>query len=151
MEESELNLKEVIKSTGIHLPFVRLFMKIAEPRVRRLFYFVAYIGLAVVTSATFFQVPKAIPHILGGMILVNVFAGFIVLGCLVCAITVLPGIWMFERAGLYLVGGGIAMYAATLLFLGASALVTVLPIVLIVLLAIRWLDIKEFLLAPREG
>lgn len=144
-------MKQALLKTGLHIPFVRLFMKIAEPRVRRLLYFVAYIGLAIVTSATFFQVPNAIPHILGGMILVNTFAGFIVFGCLVCAATVLPGIWMFERAGLYLVGGGIAMYAATLLFLGASPLITVLPVVLIVLLAIRWLDIKEFLLAPREG
>lgn len=46
--------------------------------------------------------------------------------------------------------GGLAMYAGMLILLGASFLVTVLPAVFIFVFALRWLDIKEFLLAPRE-
>jgi hypothetical protein len=131
-------------------PLYILFMKIAPPRIRRLCYFVIYLGLALAGTTVFYKIPQAFERILGGVLLVNMFGSFIVVGALVCAASVLPGIWWFERAGLYLVAAGIGMYSTTLVFLGASPLVIVLPIILILILAIRWLDIKEFLLAPRE-
>ena len=70
-------------------------------------------------------------------------------GAILASFAVLPGIWWLERSGLYSMAGGVAMYAGMLVVLGASILVTVLPTVFILVFALRWLDIKEFLLAPR--
>lgn len=137
----------------LHLPFLYdLFMKIAEPRVRRLIYFGIYILLMIVATTTlFFRVPEAFVNILGGRLLVYFCGVLIVVGALVCAISVLPGIWMFERAGLVAITAGIAMYSIILIFLGASAMVATVPAIFILFFALRWLDIWEFLLAPREG
>lgn len=133
-------------------PLYVLFMKIAPPRIRRLCYFVIYVGLTMSGSTLYLKSsPTMTQNAIGGQYLIYVFATFIVLGSLVCAVAVLPGIWWFERAGLYLIASGIIMYAAMLVFLGASPFVTVLPIVFVFILAIRWLDIREFLLAPKGG
>lgn len=133
----------------IKVPYL-IYLKIAEPRVKRLLYFGIYLALAVAGAGALVKPPSAIEHILGGQILIYIFALFIVIGCLVGAVSVLPGIWWFERVGLLAIGTGITMYVVTLLFLGASALVTIIPIILILILVLRWLDIKEYLLAPRE-
>lgn len=124
---------------------------IAEPRVRRLIYFGIYAGLAVAGSGVFFRPPASIANILGGYILIWMFGGFIVLGSILGLVAVLPGIWWLERAALVAIVTGIFMYSLILLFLGASFLVTILPIIIILICALRWLDIKEYLLAPREG
>jgi len=149
MEESKLNMKQALKKTGLHIPFVYLFMKIAEPRVRRLMYFGIYVGLGILGSSVFFRPPRAIEGEFG-LFLVYVFGGLIVGGTILSTIAVLPGIWWLERSGLYAMAGGVAMYAGMLVFLGASILVTVLPTIFILVFALRWLDIREFLLAPRE-
>ena len=126
-------------------------MKIAPPRLRRLAYFVIYIILGTLATAQLFKPPAAVVNILGGMILVYAFAGLIILGAVVNIITVLPGIWVFERAGLVSIGFGAAMYSIILLALGASPLVTGFPLIIILLMFIRWLDIKDYLLAPKES
>jgi hypothetical protein len=114
-------------------------------------YFFIYAGLAISGMGVFYKPPAAIVNLLGGMALVITFGLFIVVGALIALVAVLPGIWWLERAGLVSLAFGIAMYTVTLLFLGASFIVTILPIVIILICALRWLDIKEYLLAPREG
>lgn len=136
-------------TTILKVPYM-IYMKIAEPRVKRIIYFGIYIALATAGAGALVKPPAVIEHILGGQILIYMFASFIVVGCLIGAVSVLPGIWWFERVGLLAIGTGIAMYVIVLLFLGASALVTIIPIILILILVLRWLDIKEYLLAPRE-
>lgn len=133
----------------IKVPYL-IYMKIAEPRVKRIIYFFIYLALSLAGTGALFKPPEAIVHILGGQILIYAFALFIIIGALIGAFAVLPGIWWFERVGLLSIGTGIAMYSVTLLYLGASALVTIVPIILILILVLRWLDIKEYLLAPRE-
>ena len=136
-------------NTILKVPYL-IYLKIAEPRVKRLIYFGIYIALAFAGVGAIIKPPHTIAQILGGQILIYAYALFIVIGALVCAFSVLPGIWWFERVGLLAVGTGVTMYAITLLFLGASALVSVIPFILILILVLRWLDIKEYLLAPRE-
>jgi hypothetical protein len=152
MEESKLiSMRQFLNKTKIHIPFVQVYLMIAEPRVRRLMYFGIYTCLAIAGTGVFFRPPSQIAHILGGYILIWSFGGFIVIGALLGLGAVLPGIWWLERAALAAIITGISMYAITLLFLGASFLVTLLPIIIILICALRWLDIKEYLLAPREG
>lgn len=143
----------LIKYVFGHLvkPFITAYMKIAEPRVRRLIYFVIYLLLTGSGLGMLFNPPASLVKLLGGPALVYVVAIFIMAGAIVCMFCVLPGIWWFERVGLYSIAFGIAMYSGALLFLGASAFIIIVPLIVILLLTLRWLDIKEFLLAPREG
>jgi hypothetical protein len=126
-------------------------MKIAEPRARRVIYFVIYIGLGISGSAAVLKPSPNIEVLLGGLSLIYLFGGLIVAGALICVCSVLPGIWMFERAGLVGLGTGVAMYTGTLVGLGASALITIIPVILILMFVLRWMEIKEYLLAPRKG
>lgn len=127
-----------------------IYMKIAEPRVKRLIYFAIYILLGIVGGTSTFRPNPRIEELLGGMALIYSFGGLIVAGSVICLISVLPGIWMFERAGLVGLGTGIAMYSATLIILGASPAVAIIPTILILVFFLRWLDIKDYLLAPRK-
>lgn len=134
------------------LPFLyHIYMMIAEPRVRRLMYFGIYLCLAIAGSGVFFSPPKAIATILGGYVWIWIFGSFIVLGAVLALGAVLPGIWWLERAALISIITGIGLYTIMLLFLGTTFLATLLPIIVILICALRLLDIKEFLLAPREG
>lgn len=104
----------------------------------------------ILGSSVFFRPPSTIRNEFG-IGLVIFFGGLIVVGALLSAVAVLPGIWWLERSGLYSMAGGVSMYTGMLIWLGASILVTVLPAVFILVFALRWLDIKEFLLAPKGG
>jgi hypothetical protein len=79
------------------------------------------------------------------------FGIFIVVGAVLALIAVLPGIWWLERAALISIITGVGLYTITLLFFGASFLITLTPLIIILICTLRLLDIKEFLLAPREG
>jgi hypothetical protein len=135
-----------------YIPFLfHIYLMIAEPRVRRLMYFVIYACLMVAGAGTFFSPPKYLANSLGGYFWIYVFASFIVVGTVLALVAVLPGIWWLERAALIAVITGVALYTITLLIYGASFLITLLPIIVILICALRLLDIKEYLLAPREG
>lgn len=136
----------------ISIPFVyRVYMMIAEPRVRRLLYFAIYAGLWIAGIGSLLQTPESIEDILGGSILIQVFCWLILVGSTLAFFAVLPGIWWLERAGLLAIGTGVLMYAVVLLALDASFMVTSFALIVILICTLRWLDIKEYLLAPREG
>lgn len=129
----------------------KAYLKIAEPRVKRLIYFAIYILLGLIGGASAFAPNAKIEALLGGMGLIYFYGGLIIAGALLCLVSVLPGIWMFERAGLVGLGTGIIMYTITLVLLGASIAITLIPTILILVFVIRWLDIKDYMLAPRKG
>lgn len=134
------------------LPYAhRLYMKIVPPRLRRLVYLVIYIILGLLSTAQLMKPPAAIVNALGGMFLVYFTVGFIILGTVIGIVTVLPGVWVFERVGLVSISFGVVMYSAVLLSLGASPFVTGVPLLIVLFMFIRWLDIKDFLLAPQGG
>lgn len=126
-------------------------MMIAEPRVRRLIYFGIYASLLLAGIGSIMRPSQLIENILGGMVMIWIYGGLMIIGSILAFIAVLPGIWWLERAGLVAIGTGVLMYAVTLLALGVTVMTTVLPIILFLICALRWLDIKEFLLEPREG
>lgn len=129
----------------------RVYMLIAEPRVRRLIYFGIYAGLILAGVGTILRPSPSIENMLGGMVMIWIYGGLMVVGSTLAFIAVLPGVWWLERAGLVAIGTGVLMYSVILLALGASLMATTFPIILILICALRWLDIKEYLLAPREG
>jgi hypothetical protein len=126
-------------------------MRIAEPRNKRLIYFVIYTLLGVLGGMSAFKPSAQTEELLGGMTLIYGFGGLIVAGSLLCMISVLPGIWVLERAGMVGCGTGILMYVTTLILLGARPAIVIFPIIIILVFFLRWLDIKDYLLAPRKG
>ena len=145
-------------SKYLHLPFISpiymtlfaVYMKIAEPRVKRLIYFVIYILLGTIGALSAFRPNERMSVFLGGQALIYFYGILIVAGAVVCLISVLPGIWIFERAGLVGLGTGIVLYAATLIIFGASPTISFFPIIIILVFLLRWLDIKDYMLAPRK-
>lgn len=134
----------------IYKTLFAIYMKIAEPRVKRIIYFVIYILLgALGASSTFRPNPRFVDEF-GSQTLIHFYGILIIAGALVCMVSVLPGIWMFERAGMIGSGTGIVMYVATLILLGSSPHIVIFPIIIILMFLLRWLDIKDYLLAPRK-
>lgn len=129
---------------------ISVYMKIAEPRVKRLIYFVIYILLGTIGGISAFRPNDRLSAFAGGQSLIYFYGILIVAGALVCLLSVLPGIWIFERAGLVGLGTGIVLYVATLILFGASLTVSLFPIIIILVFLLRWLDIKDYMLAPRK-
>ncbi|ASR84037.1 hypothetical protein SEA_TEACUP_31 [Arthrobacter phage Teacup] len=146
-------------SKYLNLPFIlaiyktafAVYMKIAEPRVKRLIYFVIYILLGVIGGISTFKPNARISDFVGGQLLIYFYGLLIVAGAIVCLISVLPGIWVLERAGMVGLGTGIILYVGTLIAFGASPTVSLFPIIIVLVFLLRWLDIKDYLLAPRKG
>ncbi|QFG13642.1 hypothetical protein PBI_SHEPARD_32 [Arthrobacter phage Shepard] len=144
------NLFRVPLITAIYKAVFAVYMKIAEPRVKRLIYFVIYILLGTIGAVSAFRPNERMSVFLGGQALIHFYGILIIAGALVCLISVLPGIWVFERAGLVGLGTGIVLYVATLIIFGASLTISFFPIIIILVFLLRWLDIKDYLLAPRK-
>lgn len=145
-------------SKYLHMPVISpvyktlfaVYMKIAEPRVKRLIYFVIYILLGTIGAISAFRPNERMSAFLGGQTLIHFYGVLIVAGAVVCILSVLPGIWIFERAGLVGLGTGIVLYVGTLIIFGASMTVSFFPIIIILVFLLRWLDIKDYMLAPRK-
>jgi len=129
---------------------IGIYMKIAEPRVKRLIYFVIYGLLGTLGGFSAFRPNERIMQALGSQALIYFYGALIIAGAVVCLISVLPGIWMFERAGMVGCGTGIVLYVVTLILLGSSPQIVLFPIIIILMFLLRWLDIKDYLLAPRK-
>lgn len=130
-----------------HLHFV--FMKIAEPRVTRLIHFGIYLSLLVAGVGIMYSPPSTFQEVLG-VALVHVFGGFVILGAVLAAIAVLPGIWWLERAGLLALGTGLAMYLVIIVGLNSSPIGFSVTLAFLLTFVLRWMEIKGAQLAPRE-
>lgn len=125
------------------------FLMIAEPRVTRLIHFGIYLSLLVAGVGVMYSPPSTFQEILG-VALVHVFGGFIILGGILGAFAVLPGIWWLERAGLIALGTGLALYLIIVVGLQSSPIGVSITLAFLLTFVLRWMDIKGAQLAPRE-
>jgi len=128
----------------------RLYNKIAEPRVVRLLHFGIYITLLIAGVGVLVHTPRSFEGVLG-VLLVYIFGGFVAIGALLAAFSVLPGIWWLERAGISLLWSGLGLYFLITIGIGASVVTSAIPIGFILTLVLRWREIKRFQLAPIKG
>lgn len=126
-----------------------LFLRIAEPRHIRLLQFGVY-GCMMFAGVGVLRDPPGVFEESVGIFLVYVFGIFVALGSILCAVSVLPGIWWLERAGLMALGTGVAMYVTMAISLGASILAPLLSIALVLTFIQRFTEIRGSQLAPRE-
>jgi hypothetical protein len=124
------------------------FLLIAEPRVIRIIMFLLY---AVFLTAGYLVVTKpseSILDVLGGG-LAMVFGIFLTIGGVLGFVAVLPGVWWLERTGIIACAVGLAMYVVIVLTTASSSLGFPFAILLTGFLAIRWIEIRRYQLAPR--
>lgn len=128
-----------------------LFLKIAEPRVVRLIFFGIYAFLFIAGAGVLASPPRSFQGILG-FTLVMFIGGFVAFGSFLGMASVLQGIWWLERAGVISLWAGIGLYVLVMLGLKTSLVSVALPIVVILMLILRWREIKRYQLAPiRKG
>lgn len=125
------------------------FLKIAEPRGIRLMQFAVYACLVFASVGVITDPPDTFQSVLG-LKLVYVFGGFIFIGSVLGAISVLPGIWWLERVAIILIGTGMGMYLITISSLNASVVNLAVSTSLVITLIQRWTEIKGSQLAPKE-
>jgi len=124
----------------------KLFMKIAEPRVVRLGFFGVYICLMSLGTTILLRPPKSFQNIdmLWSVLTLHfVLSSFLILGGLLSAASVLPGIWWLERTGLFVMGSGLLLFC----IFSASPYVSI-AIALVLVFALRWREIRKYQLAP---
>ncbi len=132
------------------IPVTRLlFMRIAEPRHIRLLQFGIYLcmifaGLGVLTE------PSIKFESVVGPTLVYLFGGFLILGSVLGAIAVLPGIWWLERVGIISLATGLSMYVVMIIDIGSSPTGIAFILAFMFTFVQRWTEIKGSQLAPRE-
>lgn len=124
-----------------------LFLKIEEPRVVRLLHFVIYVSMAIIGSVYLSNPPHPYEGVLG-QILAIILGALVLLGGLLGAFAVLPGIWWVERLGVISLMTGLTMYLVVTLSVQASPINVGLAWAVIVSLIIRWLHIRDFQYAP---
>lgn len=127
--------------------FVQWFYKIQEPRVQRLLYLVFYCLIVWGGVSAFFDSPP-IFTVIGGPVLVYGLGGALVFGGVLGAIAIVPGAWYLERVGIASIGLGIAYRAILILSLDISATRAMLYFSVVILLIIRFIQIKRADLAP---
>lgn len=126
------------------------FQLIAEPRVVRVVQFGIYVCLLTAGSLVVSTPPRSFEGVLG-QTLVTVLGVFILVGGVLGAVAVLPGIWWLERAGILALATGLAMYSTIAVTLGVSPIGFVIGVAFILTFVQRWMEIRRFDLAPKRG
>lgn len=126
-----------------------VFMKIAEPRVTRILHFGIYLCMVSAGLGVLLSPPSSFKSVLG-ISLTILIGSFLLLGGVLGAIAVLPGIWVMERAGLFALMTGMCMYLVVLTVLRPSPVGYSITIGFVLVFLIRWFDIRGPQLAPRE-
>ena len=98
---------------------------------------------------TIFGPPQAWLNVLGH-VLIYVFGGFVFIGALFAAVSVLPGIWWLERVGIIMLTTSMTMYTVVIIALGRSPVSVAVALALTISFAQRWTEIRGAQLAPRD-
>lgn len=126
-----------------------LYLQIAEPRIYRVLQFIIYLGLFAAGTSVLISNPPILVRIVG-VVLLDVFAIFIVMGGLLGAVAVLPGIWWLERVAILLICPALAMYVVMIITVPASPASVIFSIALTLMFMQRWLLIKDHQLSPKK-
>lgn len=131
-----------------------LWLKIQEPRAVNALQCLIYLVTLTVGVIAFVAPPSSIQGAVG-LGLTATWSAFLMLGGLLGAVTVLPGVWWLERVAIVACGTGAAIYASIVVNLHLSEGGNRLPqagMLLIVLLffAKRWVSIRRYAYDPEK-
>lgn len=126
---------------------VYLFLRIAEPRIIRLFYFLSYSILAVV-GINFLTTPSPSVISVLGLPLSLIMALAIAAGGISAAFAVLPGIWWLERVGIISLATGILIYLVVLFAVEISSIPIGITFATIIFLTLRFIKVRKYQHSP---
>lgn len=124
-----------------------LYMRIAEPRVVRLIHFGIYLCMFASGFVLLLDPSHQYKDVIG-LSLVYVLGSFLLIGGLMGATSVLPGVWWLERVGIILLATSMAVYIVIVLTLHGSVIGVAVPLAFILTFTLRWIEIRRFQLAP---
>jgi len=130
--------------------FVFLFFKIKEPRTIRLVQLIIYACMVGAGHYIVSVLPDLYTDVLGTT-LVYFFGAAILLGGVLGAIAVLPGIWWLERTAIIALWTGLGVFVVVQVALGISIVGLLIAVALAASFVQRWSDITEYDLAPRAS
>jgi hypothetical protein len=133
--------------TTIKAHLRRWFLKIEEPRVQRILYLFFYLTAIITGLSALWTTPDKF-YQSGGVVLVDSLGVFFVVGGLCGAIAILPGTWWLERVGLLSLAFGLAARGISIISLGVSTTGALIFLGEILLLVIRFIQIRRADLAP---
>lgn len=125
----------------------RLWLRVNEPRVVSVLRFLMYVVLFVGGVSAVTNPPTTMESALGQGAVVGL-GMLLSFGCLLGAVSALPGMWFIERLGLVAISSALAIYGGVvfqlhLFSLGNRMLHLTIIIALILSQAIRWVRIKD--------
>lgn len=127
----------------------KLYLMIAEPRHIRMMLFVVYVTFTLSGIDVIFDAPGIYLDVVGQPLMTG-FGIILIAGGLLGAVSVLQGIWLLERPGLILLFTAMVNWTLLRFAVGSKDMIILIPFVLTIFLAIRYLDIKDAQLAPKE-
>jgi hypothetical protein len=130
---------------------LRLWGRVAEPRVLRVVQGVAYLVLLIHGLVFLFDLPPSYEGFLG-TVTSTAFAGFLTGGGLLGLLGVLPGAWWLERLGIIALWVALSTYIVVVLTLGAGSVVALAtPIVVFLMFVTRWLQERMRIMQEQLG
>ena len=133
----------------VHNGLLRMFFMVAEPRVERILQFVIYVFQAMLGIFLIVNPPATFENVLGDFG-VAAFAWSLGCGGVAAGFAVLPGIWWLERLGILCLWTGMGMFCVIVVALGVSPTGFMISACFSASLAIRWIGIRRYQLAPRR-
>jgi len=128
--------------------FTSQFLRIEEPRIVRIFHFAIYVTLFIGGLFYINEPQGAVYEALGDGIISMSLGLSVVLGGLLGAIAVLPGIWWVERLGIISSASGLLMFLFAFMSVSASQIGAAIIIALVLTLFLRWLEVRKYQRAP---
>lgn len=131
-----------------HQPWLlRLWLRVREPRVVSLLYFLIYAALAFGGVAALVDPPSTIQGQIG-IVSMYMLAGLLTFGSIVGLVAVLPGIWWLERTAVLAIGSAAGIYGFIILGLqfaesGNRLLQLSFVVTVLLMQAVRWHRIHE--------
>lgn len=140
--------------TGVSELALRLWLRIQEPRFHSVAYCFAYLAMAVGGTAVIIDPPRNIESDTGA-VLMFCWAGLLVFGGVLGAITTLPGIWWLERAATWACMTAIIIYGVIILSMPLTQVSTRILSVCFIIFAllafsVRLVKIKSFAYDPEQ-
>lgn len=127
----------------------RAYMLVAEPRLVRIIFFAIYILFLIAGSFVINQPPENFVEAITPR-LVLMFGCFLLLGGVLSAVAVLPGLWWLERCGLISLGTGMLMYLIIVVTVKGSPVSVCVSIAFVLFFILRFMETRQFKLAPRK-
>lgn len=127
----------------------RAYLLVAEPRIVRIILFAIYVVFVIAGCFVVTEPPVSFVKVISENLVV-MFGGFLILGGLLASIAVLPGLWWLERCGIISLATGMLIYLILVIGAKGSPVGICISIAFVLFFILRYMETRQFKLAPRK-